>query len=284
MNDEPEAVLPSASRFTPGNVIAAAVVLMIVAAMLRDIATNENFGWDIVLQYFTSTAILRGLVTTLMLALLGITIGSTVGTLVAVMRLSANPVLSSLAAAWVWFFRGTPLLVQLIFWFNLSALYPTISLGIPFGPDLVSANANALITPLTAALLGLGLMESGYMAEIIRGGILGVDQEQVDASKALGMPRRTRFFRVIFPQAVRLILPATGNRAISQLKDTALVSVIAMPDLLYTAQIIYSNNYQTIPLLVVAALWYLIVVTVLTLGQRAIERVLAKGPSLKSLS
>lgn len=275
--DGPATTLPAERRLTVGNSLAAAVLLIVAAAMLRSVAGNENFGWDIVRQYFTSTAILEGLVRTLWLTAASMAIGISLGTVVAVMRLSSNPVLSSVGALWVWFFRGAPLLVQLIFWFNLSALYPQLSLGVPFGPDLVSADANALITPVAAALLGLGLSESGYMAEIVRGGLLGVDREQVDAAKALGMVRRTRFARVIWPQAVRLIIPATGNRTISQLKDTALVSVIAMPDLLYSAQIIYSNNYQTIPLLVVATLWYLIVVSVLGIGQRYVERRFGRG-------
>ncbi|MDN5855174.1 MAG: amino acid ABC transporter permease [Actinomycetia bacterium] len=269
--------LPAARRLTVGNSLAAMVILIVAAALLRSVATNENFRWDVVGDFFTTTAILEGLVRTLWLTAASMAIGITLGTIIAVMRLSSNPILSSIGALWVWFFRGTPLLVQLIFWFNLSALYPQLSLGVPFGPDGVTFDANALITPVAAALLGLGLSESGYMAEIVRGGLLGVDREQVDAARALGMVRRTRFVRVIWPQAVRLIIPATGNRTISQLKDTALVSVIAMPDLLYSAQIIYSNNYQTIPLLIVATLWYLIVVSVLGVGQRLLERRFGHG-------
>lgn len=259
--------IPSASRFTPGNSLAGFVVLGLLALLLSSLVSNPNLDWNIVGKYFTSSAILDGLKVTLWLTGASMAIGIVLGTVVALMRMSSNPVLSSVAVGWVWFFRGTPLLVQLIFWYNLAALYPT----------LFSVQTNSIITPVVAALLGLGLSESGYMAEIVRGGILGVDREQLDAAKALGMRRKTRFFWVTWPQAVRLIVPATGNRTISQLKDTALVSVIAMQDLLYTAQIIYARNYQTIPLLVVAVLWYLIVVTILTMGQRILERYLGRG-------
>lgn len=276
--------LPSASRFTPGNSVAGLVVLALLAVLLLSFGRNDNFEWGVVARYFTSEAVLQGLVVTLWLTAASMAIGVVLGTVVAVMRMSSNPVLSAVAAGWVWIFRGTPLLVQLIFWYNLSALYPHLALHIPFGPTLFSVDANDVISPMVAALLGLGLSESGYMAEIVRGGILGVDQEQVDAAKALGMRRGPRFLWVIGPQAMRLIIPATGNRTISELKDTALVSVIAMHDLLYTVQIIYSNNYRTIPLLVVAVLWYLIVVTLLTVGQRGLERFVGRGSSVATVA
>lgn len=276
--------LPSASRLTPGNSVVGLVVLAVLAAVLVSFARNENFEWNIVARYFTSSAVLDGLLVTLWLTAASMAIGVVLGTIIAVMRMSSNPVLSTVALGWIWIFRGTPLLVQLIFWYNLSALYPHLALHIPFGPTLFSVDANDVISPMVAALLGLGLSESGYMAEIVRGGILGVDREQVDAAKALGMRRGTRFLWVIWPQAMRLIIPATGNRTISELKDTALVSVIAMHDLLYTVQIIYSNNYRTIPLLVVAVLWYLIVVTLLTIGQRGLERVVGRGSSVAAVS
>lgn len=265
------------SRMTVGNSVPAAVLVLLLALLLRSVATNENFQWDVVFHYFTSEAILLGLLRTLELTALTMVIAVPLGTLLAVMRVSTNPVLSAVSAGYVWLFRGTPLLVQLIFWFNLSALYPQVGIGIPGGPMLVSGNANALITPFVAALLGLGLHGSAYMAEVVRGGLLGVDRIQVRAARALGMTRRTTFLRVVWPQALRLIIPPMGNRTISEVKDTALVSVIAMPDLLYSAEIIYSRTFQTIPLLVVATLWYLIVVSVLTVGQRLIERRLGRG-------
>ncbi|MGH3098820.1 MAG: amino acid ABC transporter permease [Streptosporangiales bacterium] len=276
-------IASGARQLTIGNSVPAVVLLILFALLLKSIALNENFQWDVVFHYFTSTAILKGLARTLELTALTMAIAIPVGTLLAVMRLSSNPVLLGLSWLYIWLFRGTPLLVQLIFWFNLSALYPRFSIGVPFGPVLVSGSANALITPFVAAVLGLGLHGSAYMAEVVRGGILGVDRVQIRAARALGMTRRTTFRRVIWPQALRLIIPPMGNRAVSELKDTALVSVIAMPDLLYSAQIIYSRTYETIPLLVVASIWYLIVVSVLTIGQRLVERHLGKGARNVSL-
>ncbi|MQA02365.1 MAG: ABC transporter permease subunit [Streptosporangiales bacterium] len=265
------------SKLTVGNSLPAAVLLLLLVLLLRSVLTNENFQWDVVIHYFTSKAILLGLLRTIELTVLTMVIAIPLGTVLALMRVSSNPVLAAVAAAYVWLFRGTPLLVQLIFWFNLSALYPRISIGIPFGPELVSGSANALITPFVAALLGLGLHGSAYMSEVVRGGLLGVDRTQVKAARALGMTRRTTFLHIVWPQAFRLIIPPMGNRTISELKDTALVSVIAMPDLLYSAEIIYSRTFETIPLLIVASIWYLIVVSVLTIGQRLLERRLGKG-------
>lgn len=262
---------------TPGNTLPAVVLVLLLAFLLQSVVRNDNFQWDVVVHYFTSVAVLNGLLRTLELTALTMLIAVPLGTLLAVMRVSANPVLSWVAGGYVWLFRGTPLLVQLIFWFNLSALYPRLSIGIPFGPTFASANANTLITPFAAALLGLGLHGSAYMAEVVRGGLLGVDRVQVRAARALGMTRGTAFRHVVWPQALRLIIPPMGNRAISELKDTALVSVIAMPDLLYSAEIIYSRTFETIPLLIVASLWYLIVVSVLTAGQRLLEWRLGKG-------
>jgi len=269
---------------TAGNTLPAVVLLLLLAFLVQSVVRNDNFQWDVVLHYFTSTAVLKGLLRTLQLTALTMVIAIPLGTLLAVMRVSANPVLSWVAAGYVWLFRGTPLLVQLIFWFNLSALYPRLSLGIPFGPTFASTSANTLITPFAAALLGLGLHGSAYMAEVVRGGLLGVDRTQVRAARALGMTRGTTFRHVVWPQALRLIIPPMGNRAISELKDTALVSVIAMPDLLYSVEIIYSRTFETIPLLIVASIWYLIVVSVLTVGQRLLERRLGKGQTDGSMS
>ena len=165
-----------------------------------------------------------------------------------------------------------PALVQLIFWYNFGALYPTISVGLPWGPTLFSASANALITPLFAALAGLGLAQAAYTAEVIRGGILSVPRGQTRAALALGMGPMTTFRRIVFPQALRVIIPPVGNEVVSMVKSTSLVSVIAMADLLYTAQLIYARTYETIPLLIVASLWYLLVVSVLSVGQHVLER------------
>jgi len=193
-------------------------------------------------------------------------------------------VVSGAASAYVWFFRGTPLLVQLIFWFNLAALYPTLGFGIPFGPAFVEVDTNSLITPLLAAILGLGLNEGAYMSEIVRAGLLSVDPGQTDAAEALGMRKVQVFRRIVLPQAMRVIIPPTGNETISMLKTTALVSVIAIPDLLFAVQVIYSRNFDVIPLLITASLWYLLVTTVLSIGQYFIERHFKRGDRARERS
>ncbi|MEQ3553468.1 amino acid ABC transporter permease [Pseudonocardia nematodicida] len=249
------------------------VVLGVLAAMLvNTLLTNERFQWGVVAEYFTTTTILQGLGRTLWLTAAAMGIGIVLGTVLAIMRLSPNPVFSASSGAFIWFFRGTPLLVQLIFWFNLSALYPELSLGIPFGPAFVTGSANEFITVYVAALLGLGLNEGAYMAEIVRAGIKSVPTGQREAAEALGMSSRRILFRIVLPQAMRVIIPPTGNQLIGMLKTTSLVSVIALPDLLYSAQMIYSTNFQTIPLLIVASIWYLIVTTILSIGQHFVER------------
>jgi polar amino acid transport system permease protein len=162
--------------------------------------------------------------------------------------------------------------VQLLFWGFISALYPVISLGVPFGPSFVSTSTNTLITPVVAAILGLGLNEGAYMAEIVRAGIGSVDRGQTEAAQALGMSRARILRRVVLSQAMRVIVPPTGNQVISMLKTTSLVSVLAFPELLYSAQLIYSDNFQTIPLLLTASIWYLLMTSVLTVIQYYVER------------
>jgi polar amino acid transport system permease protein len=193
------------------------------------------------------------------------------------MRQSPNPLVSGASWVYVWFFRGTPVLVQLLFWNFVSALYPRISLGIPFGPAFVHVDANALITPFAAAILGLGLNEAAYMAEIVRAGIISVEEGQTDAAQALGMTRLQTMRRIVLPQAMRVIVPPTGNETISMLKTSSLVSVIAYTELLYSVQLIYAVNYRTIPLLIVASIWYLIVTTVLSIAQYYVERYFGRG-------
>ncbi len=203
-------------------------------------------------------------------------IGIVLGVVLAVMRRSPNPIVSGASWLYFWFFRGTPLLVQIFFWFYLSALFPSIDLGIPFGPALIHANANTLITKLTAALLGLGLNEGAYMAEIVRAGFLSVDEGQTEAAQSLGMGRLQILRRIVLPQAMRVIIPPTGNETISMLKNTSLVSVIAYGELLYSAQTIYDANYKMIPLLIVASIWYLVD------DQRALRRPVLHRAALRS--
>ena len=261
----------------PGRWVAIAVLAVLGAMLVNTLLTNENFGWPIVAQYLFSAPVLNGLANTLVLTVLSMLIGIVGGIGLAVMRLSPNPVLSRVAGVYLWLFRGTPLIAQLLFWSFLSALYPNLSLGIPFGPEFVVFDTNSLITPFLACLLGLGLNEAAYMAEIVRGGIQSVDQGQSEAAGALGMTRAQTLRRVVLPQAMRVIIPPTGNETIGMLKTTSLVVVIGYTELLTSVQRIYSTNFQTIPLLIVAAAWYLLLTSLLTAGQRVIERRYGRG-------
>ena len=195
------------------------------------------------------------------------------------MRLSDNPVFRAVAGGYIWLFRGTPILVQLLFWFFLGSVLPTISIGLPFGPDLASWPTNILITQFAAAILGLGLNEAAYMAEIVRAGIGAVDEGQTEAAEALGMSPVTTYRRVVLPQAARLIVPPTANQTISMLKLTSLVLVIGLPELTTTAQLIYGRNLQQIPLLIVASIWYLVLTTILTIIQSRLEKRMSRGVS-----
>ena len=261
----------------PGRWVAAAIVLVLASALAKSIATNPRFQWGIVGHYFFSSRVLHGLVVTLELTAISMGIGIALGTLLAVMRLSRNPLVSGASWLYIGLFRGTPVLVQILFWSFISALYPQLSLGIPFGPQFAHFNANSVITPFVAGMLALGLNEGAYMAEIVRAGIISVEEGQTEAAQALGMTRLQTMRRIVLPQAMRVIIPPTGNETISMLKTTSLVSVIATTELLYSVQLIYAVNYRTIPLLIVASIWYLIVTTVLTIGQYYLERHFGRG-------
>ena len=261
----------------PGRWIAAAIILYLSAALVKSVATNPRFEWGIIRHYFTSSRVLQGLVTTLELTVLCMAIGIVIGILLAVMRLSANPLVSGASWLYIWLFRGTPVLVQILFWGFIAALYPTLSLGIPLGPQFVHFSANSAITPFVAGMLALGLNEGAYMAEIVRAGIISVEEGQTEAAQSLGMTRLQTMRRIVLPQAMRVIVQPTGNETISMLKTTSLVSVIAVTDLLYSVQLIYAVNYKTIPLLIVASIWYLIVTTVLSFGQYYLERYFGRG-------
>ena len=246
---------------------------------LIGITTNPRFQWDVIRQYFFSSTIFQGLGLTLALTAIAMAIGVALGIVLAVMRLSPVPVVSGASWVYIWFFRGTPVLVQLLFWYYLAALTgPHPAVGIPFtGIVFFHINANSLITPLTAAILGLGLNEGAYMSEIVRAGILSVDEGQAEAAQSIGMTRLQTMRLIVLPQAMRVILPPTGNETISMLKTSSLAAVITVQELLGKVQIIYSRTFQTIPLLLVASLWYLIVTSLLTSGQFYVERYFSKG-------
>ena len=261
----------------PGRWLAGLVVLFLIYAVAVSMTANKRFQWSVIGHYLTTSQILHGLVTTLELTVTSMAIGIALGIMLAVMRLSPNPLVSGASWVYIWFFRGTPVLVQILFWFNIAALYPRFAVGIPLGPQLTHVNLTSLITPFIAGMLALGLNEGAYMAEIVRAGIISVDEGQGEAAQALGMTRLLTMRRIVLPQAMRVIMPPTGNETISMLKTTSLVSSIAVPELLYSAQIIYARTYQTIPLLIVASIWYLIVTTILSIGQYYLERHFGRG-------
>jgi polar amino acid transport system permease protein len=255
-----------------------ALILFVVLQFLWSLATNDRFGWDVVAEYFFAPAILRGLGLTLALTAVAGSLGFLLGTLLALARLSKSPILNSVSWSFIWFFRSVPLLVQVLIWYNLGYLYPQLGLGIPFTDSyFLGFDTITLISQFAAAVLGLSLHQAAYSAEIIRGGILSVDQGQLEAAAALGLPRHTRVLRIILPQAARSILPNAFNEIIGLLKGTSIVSVIALGELFYVAQVIYNRNQQVIPLLLVAVLWYLLLTTVLSIGQFYVERHFARG-------
>nr|WP_312857178.1 amino acid ABC transporter permease [Acerihabitans arboris] len=261
-----------------GHLILWILVLLIAADVIWVVANNKNFEWHVVKVWFTEASVLRGLGVTLGLTVISMVLGVALGLLLAVARLSDHRLMGGLAGLYIWFFRGTPLLVQLIFWYNMSTLFPHVTLGLPFvGPVYASWNTNDLITPLTAAIAGLALNEAAYMAEIIRAGLLSVDTGQVETTQAFGMSRSRALRRIIIPQAMRSIIPPTGNQLISMIKATSLVSVIAMGDLLYSVQSVYNRTFEVVPMLMVAVIWYLIITSVLNVAQSAIERYYARG-------
>lgn len=257
--------------------MAGAVVLVVAVALVNSVATNSRFEWSVVGHYLFDHRIISGLRVTLELTVIAMAIGIVLGVLLAIMRLSPNKLVSGSSWLYIWFFRGTPVLVQILFWYYIAALYPKIDIGVPFGPSVIHADANTLIKAFTAGVLALGLNEGAYMAEIVRAGIISVDEGQSDAARSLGMTRLQTMRRIVLPQAMRVIIPPTGNETISMLKTTSLVSVIAVPDLLYGAQEIYSVNFKTIPLLIVASIWYLVCTSVLYVGQFYLERYYGRG-------
>lgn len=255
-----------------GQWIGGGVLFLFAVVFVQVLVTNQNLQWEVVGHYLFDPAILSGLGMTLLLTALAMVLGLAVGVMVAIMRLSDSQVFKAASWGWIWFFRGVPPLVQMIFWYNFALLLPEISIGIPFGgPKLAEWNTNELISPFSAAILGLALTESAYAAEMIRAGLQAVNAGQTEAAATLGMTRGQTLRRIVLPQALRIVIPPIGNDTISMLKFTSLVSVLALPDLLYSAQMIYARTYQTVPLLIVATIWYLVLTTLLTLAEHAVE-------------
>ncbi|GGP50260.1 amino acid ABC transporter permease [Streptomyces melanogenes] len=250
-----------------GQWAAAVALLVLLALALVSVVRNDAFQWGVVGDYFATAAVLRGLWLTLWLTAAVMALGFALGTVLAVMRLSANPVLKAVSWGYVWLFRSTPILVQLLFWFNIGALYP----------EILGVRTVDLMGPVTVAVVGLTLHEAAYAAEVVRGGILSVERGQIEAAQSLGLGRWRRLRRIVLPQAMRSIVPPAGNMLIGTLKGTSIVSIIAVQDLLYSVQLVYHRTYQVVPLLLVATIWYVVVTSLLSLGQYYVERYYARG-------
>jgi polar amino acid transport system permease protein len=261
----------------PGQWAGAVVLLVLFAMLVHTLVTNGRFQWGVVGDYFLSGSIMRGLALTLWMTAAVMSCGFVLGIGLAAMRLSANPILRTLSFGYVWLVRSVPPLVQLLFWYEIASLYPQLSLGIPFGPEFVTVKTAHLFTGILAAFVGLTVDVAAFSAEIVRGGILSVERGQSEAAEALGLSRGRIFRRIVLPQAMPAIVPATGNLLIGLLKATSIVSVIAVQDLLYSVQLIYQQNFLIMPLLMVATLWYIVLTTLLSVGQYFIERYYARG-------
>ena len=261
-----------------GRWIAAAVVVIAIAQLATSAIRNNRFQWDVVWQYLFAQPVLTGVLHTIELTVISMVGGTILGVVLASMVLSDNWLLAVVARVYLWVVRSTPILVQLLVWYYLAAVFPVLGIGIPFGgPTFLSADANSIISQFSAAILGLTVNCSAYMAEIIRGGIIGLEKGQTEAALSLGM-RSSQILRlVVLPQAMRTIIPPSGNQVIDTLKTTSMVIVIGYTDLLTSVTAIYSQNYETIPLLIVATLWYLAITGVLTIGQSRLERHFARG-------
>ena len=261
----------------PGRWISGAVTLLLAAMLAHTLLTNSRFQWGEVGRYLTESTIMGGLELTLWLTAATMSTGFVLGVVLAYLRLWGSPIPRGFAFGYVWLIRSIPLLVQLLFWYELASLYPKLSVGVPFGPSFGTTDTAHLFSGEVAAFITLTLDVAAFSSEIVRGGILAVDRGQSEAAAALGLGRLRIFWRIVLPQAMPAIVPATGNLLIGTLKSTSLVSVIAVVDLLYSVQLIYNANFEIVPLLLVATIWYVILTTLLSIGQRAIERYYARG-------
>lgn len=263
--------LPTIRRRRYGRYFAVAVIVVVLALIAKAFAEGQ-IEWTVVARFFTAPAILYGLLNTIWMTLCAMGLGVALGVTFAIMYMSPNKVISRCAVAYIWFFRGTPLLLQLLLWFNLALVFPTIGI-----PGVWEARMVDVMTPFVATLLGLGMNQGAYTAEVVRGGILSVDAGQVEASKSIGMTPLGTLFHIVLPQAMRVIVPPVGNEVISMVKLTSIASVIGYSEVLRNAQDVYYANGRVIELLIVTAVWYLAVVTVLQIGQHFIERHFSKG-------
>jgi len=254
-----------------GRYVSAAVIVALVLWIVMAFARGQ-IEWAFVGRFLTVHTIVIGLGNTVLMTALAMILGVAIGVTVAIMRLSANPVVRWVAAAYVWFFRGTPVLLQLLLWFNLALVFPILGI-----PGLLEVPTVDVMTPFLSALLGLGINQGAYTSEVVRAGLLSVDRGQYEAAKAIGMPRLLALRRIILPQAMRVIVPPIGNELVGMVKLTSLASVIQFPEIVYSAENIYYANNRVIELLIVAAVWYAVVVAVLSSVQERVERYFARG-------
>ncbi len=262
----------------PGRWVGAVVVVVIAAMAIHGLVTNETFRWDTVWLYLRDIVVIRAIGWTLILTVGSMALAVVMAVVLAIMRRSDNPVLRGVSWFYIWFFRGTPVYVQLVFWGLISVLYPRLSIGIPFGPEFFAFTTKDVITAFWAALLGLAFNEAAYLAEIVRAGLTSVDPGQAEAAKALGMKDATILRRIVLPQAMRVIVPPTGNETISMLKTTSLVTAVPFTlDLFYATNAIGNRLYQTVPLLVIASIWYLVITSILMVGQSYLEKYYGRG-------
>lgn len=265
----------------PWRWVAAVILIALLGLFLYGAATNPAYGWSTYAEYLFNDRIMVGVWNTLQLTVYAMALGVTLGIALSVMRLSPNPVLSSVAWLFLWIFRGTPVYVQLVFWGLIPTIYRNVQLGVPFGPSLLHLDLQSLSIPFLLAIVGLGLNEAAYMAEIIRAGITSVPEGQAEASTALGMSWGLTMRRTVLPQAMRVIIPPTGNELISMLKTTSLVTAVPYSYDLYSiaSREIAARTFQPVPLLLVAATWYLVVTSVLMVGQHYLEKYFSRGIS-----
>ncbi|WP_225080079.1 amino acid ABC transporter permease [Streptomyces sp. CoT10] len=257
---------------------AAAVAVLVPAVQFaHGLATNPVWEWGVFRDYVLSETIVQAVWVTLQLTAYATVLGFLLGTVLAFMRLSRSPVLQTVAWTYIWIFRSIPMIVQLVFWFNLSALYKELGVGIPFGPVFWSVDSNSLIGTIGAAVIGLTLHQAAYAAEIVRGGVVSVDHGQLEAAAALGIPRLRQIRRIVLPQAMRAILPTAGNEIIGLLKGTSVVYVMSIGELFYQVQVIYGRNGRVVPLLLVATAWYVVLTSLLSVAQYYVERRYARG-------
>ena len=263
--------LPVVRRLHWGRWLAVGLILAVFAFLMRAFAQGQ-IEWSYVGRFLTVPVIVTGITNTMVMAVLAMTLGIVLGVAVAIMRLSPNPVLAAVAIFYTWLFRGTPLILQLLLWFNLALVFPVLGI-----PGIWSGRAVDIMTPFVAALLGLGLNQGAYTSEVMRAGMLSVDSGQYEAASAIGMGRLKALRRIILPQAMPVVLPPLGNEFIGMVKATSLASVIQYPEVLHAAENIYYANSRVIELLIVAGLWYLLVVSILTPLQMLVERFFSRG-------